>query len=88
MHSIPIYGVLIVKLECWYFLCIELQRIKRILDNRIRRKNVCVGRFTLKPRIDSSPSTVPMPANPVKWAVKRFAYIKSFISKGQLEYYF
>lgn len=51
---------------------IELQELKGLLDDRIKEKNVCAGRFTAKPRVEGSPSVLPMPTNPVQWAVTRY----------------
>jgi len=47
--------------------------LKRILDDHIKEKNTYAGRFSAKQRIEGPPSPLPMPRNPVQWAVNRYA---------------
>ena len=54
-----------------------LKKAKSVLDSRIKSINLRSGQFGAKPRIESTPSTLPIPHNPVKWAVKRYTYINA-----------
>ena len=45
---------------------VALRKAKAILDERIKNKGVRAGQFASKERVISSPSTSPVPPNPVK----------------------
>ena len=49
----------------------DLQELKDVLDQRVKEKNIFAGCFRLKPRVESTPSLLPIPLNPVQWAVNR-----------------
>ena len=53
------------------YICTVLREAKAVLDERVKRKGTRVGQFASKERITSSPSTSPVPSNPVKWAINR-----------------
>ena len=47
-----------------------LQKLKIKLDQRIETRNLSMGRFKLKKRVESTPSSLGPPPQAVKWAVK------------------
>ncbi|XP_065907732.1 uncharacterized protein [Dysidea avara] len=47
----------------------ELQKLKADLDQRRQEQSAITGRYVAKPRVESTPSTLPVPINAVKWAV-------------------
>ena len=78
--------VTIVWLIILYYAIVlaELQELKWILDDWIKEKEVCSGCFSAKPRIESSPSTLAIPINPVQWAVKKWSWDLIFFVLLQL----
>lgn len=52
-----------------------LKNAKIILDKRIHSKKLRSGQFGARIRVESTPSTLPVPHNPVKWAIKRYTLI-------------
>ncbi|XP_065908275.1 uncharacterized protein [Dysidea avara] len=46
-----------------------LQELKATLDQRLMDADAICSRFRSKPRVDSSPSTLPPPPRPIQWAV-------------------
>ncbi|XP_065888092.1 uncharacterized protein [Dysidea avara] len=46
-----------------------LREAKEVLDQRYNSSNRRPGQFTSKERVASTPSTTPIPRNPVKWAI-------------------
>ena len=49
----------------------DLQELKDVFDQQVKEKNIFAGRFRLKPRVESTSSLLPIPLNPVQWAVNR-----------------
>ena len=54
------------------YIYIALREAKAILDERIKKRGTRVGQFASKEKITSSPSTSPVPLNPMKWVVNRY----------------
>ena len=49
----------------------DLHELKDIPDQQVKEKNIFAGHFRLKPRVESTPSLLPITLNPVQWAVNR-----------------
>ena len=68
------------KEDEWCILCahlllyvyVALREAKAILEERVKKRGLRAGQFASKERVTSSPSTSPVPPNPVKWAVNRW----------------
>ena len=83
--NLIIWYVCIIKSSYYYKLLVfcmfyttALKNAKSVLDRQIQSKNLCSGQFGARPRVQSTPSTLSIPHNPIKWAIKRYTLIATW----------